>query len=290
MKRRVVIDSTCDLPEQVIRSHNIEVVPVYINIGDKGYLDGVELSRQEFYTKLPDYEHHPTTAAPSPETFLNVYQKLAQEGAEEILSIHIASSLSATPEMAKSAAEGFDAARLSVFDSGQLSSAAGFMAERAAEAFEQGKSLDQVLELLNEQAKRTFVVAGLDTLEFMRRSGRVSSLLAGLGGLLRLKPLLRMYDGHASSERVRTNARAMDRVVGYVEQSQPIQQIALLHTNAPERAQALKERLAPLLPQADPPILNITPVIGVHIGPGAAGVAWVSQEVPPAAFLEQFQE
>jgi DegV family protein with EDD domain len=285
MKRRVVMDSTCDLPPEVVAELQIEVVPVYINVGEQGYLDGVELSREQFYSQLPDYEHHPTTAAPSPETFAAVYEKLASEGAEEILSIHIASSLSATSRMAKGAAKDFQSARLVVFDSGQLSSGTGFMVETAARAFRQGMDLNQVLPMLEEQGRRTFVVAGLNTLEYMRRSGRVSSLMAGLGSLLQIKPLLTMHRGTASSERVRTSRRALERVAELVEITQPVERLAFLHTNAPEKAHALKERLSHLLPQAEVPMLNITPVIGVHIGPGAAGVGWISRQVPDEDFI-----
>ncbi|MFP3852933.1 MAG: DegV family protein [Anaerolineales bacterium] len=280
MKRRIVIDSTCDLPAGLVEEYSIEVLPVYINIGDKGYLDGVDISRQEFYQNLPSYPHHPTTAAPSPDTFRALYQQLAREGAEEILSLHIASSLSATVEMARSGAEDFAEAKVTVFDTGQLSTGAGFMAESAATAFAQGKGIDQVVEELKELGQRAFVVAGLETMEFLRRSGRVSSLVAGLGGFLQIKPLLTMHGGVADSQRVRTYTKALDRVAELIGKTEPIERLALVHTNAPEQAQALRERILPWLPEREIPVLNITPVIGVHIGPGAAGAAWVSRDVP----------
>ena len=160
------------------------------------------------------------------------------------------------------------------------------MAEQAARAFRDGQPMAQVVEQLEEQGRRTFVVAGLATLEFMRRSGRVSSLVAGLGGFLQIKPLLKLHEGHPSSERVRTYKRALDRVAALVEKTMPIERLAFVHTNAPQQAEALRQRLVHLLPEGEIPVLNITPVIGVHIGPGAAGVAWISQEVPGAEFLK----
>jgi len=155
MTIRIVTDSTCDLPLEIVRAHDISVVPLYINIGSDSYLDGVDITREEFYSNLPDYEDFPTTAVPGPERFSCVYEKLAGEGATEILSIHISPSLSAVINSARIAAENFVSAKATVLDSGQLSLGIGFMAQRAAQAAAEGLSLSDIIAALNNQKKRS---------------------------------------------------------------------------------------------------------------------------------------
>lgn len=287
MSVRIVVDSTCDLPPALIARYGLEVVPVYLNIGDQGWLDGVELSRERFYRALPDYHPFPTTAAPSPDRFHQTYQRLAAEGAEQILSIHISSALSGTVEMARKAASEFDEAQVAVFDGGQISLGTGFLAEAAALAVEGGASLPSVLMMLQERAKRTFVFAALDTLEFLRRSGRVNALVAGIGSLLKVKPIVKMTSGQTSSERIRTGRRAFERLEALTALASPLERAALVHTNAPVVAEELRKVLFPYLPVGPIPSVLVTPVIGAHIGPNAAGVALVAQEPLPADVIEE---
>lgn len=145
MSIRVVTDSTCDLPESVVAEYGITVVPLYINLGSQGYLDGVELSRQEFYDRLPDYDPAPTTATPGPQMFCEAYERLAEEGATEILSIHISISLSATVDVARVAARETKAVPVTVFDSRQLSLGTGFLVVAAAQAAAEGRSMDDIV-------------------------------------------------------------------------------------------------------------------------------------------------
>jgi DegV family protein with EDD domain len=276
MTIKIVTDSTCDLPSDVIEELGITVVPLYINIGDKGFLDGVEIGRKDFYTNLPNYEIHPTTSTPGMDAFADVYEQLASEGATQILSIHISKSLSATVEIAESAAKMFEKIPVTVLDSGQLSMGTGFQVEAAGQMVQQGKSLREILDFLEDLAKRTFVTAALDTLIFLRRSGRMNGFLTGIGSLLQLKPILTMRDGLPGSERVRTTAKAERRLVEMLEEYEPIERIALLHTNAPAEAEAFREKIADLIPENENYSMDITPVIGAHIGPGAVGYAIVS--------------
>lgn len=276
MSIRVVTDSTCDLPDSLIAEYDIAVVPLYINVGDEGYLDGVELSRQEFYERLPDYDPPPTTAAPGPEVFRQTYDRLADEGATEVLSMHISSSLSATIDTARLAAR--DTTRLPVtpFDSQQLSLGTGFLVLAAARAAAQGHSMNEILALLEEQILRTYVFAALDTLEFLRRSGRMSWAVAGLGSLLQIKPVLKMYNGDPTSERVRTNNGATKRLIEMVQELGPLEELALVHTNAPERAATLWRQAQHLFTEGKTPLtVNVTPAIGTHIGPGVVGFACI---------------
>lgn len=129
MAVRIVTDSTCDLPAEIITRNGISVIPLYINVGDQGFLDGIDMKRDEFYTRLPSFSTHPTTAVPSPQKFRAVYDSLADEGASEILSIHISVSLSATVDVARTAAQEISSTPVTVFDSQQLSLGTGFLVE-----------------------------------------------------------------------------------------------------------------------------------------------------------------
>lgn len=272
---RIVTDSTCDLPADLIAKYGIQVVPLYINIGDKGYLDGVEITREEFYRNLPAYPVHPTTAVPSPEKFRVVYDALAREGATEILSIHISVALSAVVDVARTAAQEFKMIPVTVFDSRQLSLGTGFLVETAARLAAQGKTMGEILAALNEQIKRSHVFAALDTLEFLKRSGRMNGVVAGLGSFLQLKPILTMYDGKPGAERVRTRERAMQRLLEMLHDMGDVERFAIVHTHSPERVAELRQQAAHLLPSENVLAVDITPVIGAHIGPGAVGFAVV---------------
>jgi DegV family protein with EDD domain len=276
MTIKIVTDSTSDLPQEVVKELGITVVPLFINIGDKGYLDGVEISRQEFYTDLPDYTVHPTTGTPGMDAITQIYKQLADQGATQILSIHISKSLSATVEVAESAAEDFDRVPVVVRDSQQLSTGTGFQVETAARMAKRGKALDKIIKALDSLAERSFVAARLNTLEFLRRSGRMNAFMTGLGSLIQLKPILTMKNGLPGSERVRTTTKAENRLIEMLEKYQPIERFALLHTNAPIEAEAFRSRIAHLIPEGEKYSMDITPVIGAHIGPGAIGYAVIS--------------
>ena len=276
MTVRIVTDSTCDLPADIINKYRISVIPLYINVGSQGYLDGVDITRQEFYQKLPIFPTQPTTAVPSAQKFHSVYTALADEGATDVLSIHISTSLSAIHNVAQVAAQEVTSTRVTVMDSRQLSLGTGFLVELAARLAEAGHSLEQIVSALNEQIKRTYVFAALDTLEFLRRSGRMNRFLANFGTLLQIKPILRMHDGKPETEKVRTRDRALHRVVEILRSLGALERIAIVHTNAHERVTQLRALAADLLPAEDIWTLDITPVIGAHIGPGAIGFGVVT--------------
>jgi DegV family protein with EDD domain len=278
MTIKIVTDSTCDLPQEVIQSLGITVVPLFINIDEKGYLDGVEITREEFYTNLPDYPVHPTTGTPGIDAFTQAFQRLQDEGAAEILSIHISKSLSATVDVAYSAASDFKSIPVIVRDSDQLSLGTGFQVELAAQMAMDGKSMEEIQVVLDELIPRTFVTAALDTLDYLRRSGRMNAFLTGIGSLLQLKPILTMKNGQPGSTRVRTARKAETRLVEMLKEHQPIERFALLHTNAAEKAEAFRLRVAKLLPDTEFYSVDITPVIGAHLGPGAVGYAIITKQ------------
>ena len=276
MTVRIVTDSTCDLPAETIARYGIHVVPLYINVGKEGYLDGVDMTRAEFYHRLPTFPHHPSTAVPSTERFRAAYNTLADEGASEVLSIHISIALSAVVDVARLAARETTSVPVTVIDSHQLSLGSGFLVETAAKMAAAGSSAAEIEVALNAQIQRSHVFAALDTLEYLKRSGRMNKYLAGFATLLQLKPILTMHNGKPGTERVRTRDRAMRRLVEMLAAVGPLERIAIVHAHAlPERIAELRALAAHLLPQGDILTEEITPVIGAHIGPGAVGFAVV---------------
>jgi DegV family protein with EDD domain len=280
MSIKIVTDSTCDLPDPVIARFGLTVVPLYINFGQSGDQDGPDLTGPEFYDRLRRVASPPTTAAPGPETFRQTYQQLAEAGATTILSIHMPASLSATVNQARLAATTVSEAEITVFEAQQLSLGVGFVVLAAAEIAASGGSLPDILTCLERLIPRIYLFAVLENLDFLRRSGRLNRLLAGLGDLLQIKPIFTMHAGQTTAERVRSRQQALNRLVERAGELGPLQQAALLHTGAPERAHRLGQLLAPLLPQTDLPLVEVSPVVGSHIGPGAVGLACVKAATP----------
>jgi DegV family protein with EDD domain len=276
MSVRVVTDSTCDLPAETVAKYGIRVVPLYINVGKQGFLDGIDITRQEFYEKLPTFPVHPTTAVPSPQKFRAMYDALADEGATHVFSIHISKALSAVVDVAQVAAQETTSTEVTVLDAQQLSLGTGFLVETAAKLAAAGRSVAEILAALNAQIQRSHVFAALDTLEFLRRSGRMNRFLANFGTLLQLKPILTMHAGKPGAERVRTRERAIQRLLDMLRAVAPFERVAIVHANALDRVAELRARAAALLPDDDIPVVDITPVIGAHLGPGAYGFAVVS--------------
>lgn len=279
MTIRIVSDSTCDLPNELLTRYDITVLPAYINIGDKSYYDGLDLSRQAFYEGLATFSSHPTTAAPSAGAFAEVYDRLTEEGSDEILSIHVASSLSGILNAARLGAESSQkGARVTLFDSQQLGGGLGLLVLGAARAALSGRSMTEIVGLLNDWVPRTYVFATLDTMEFLRRSGRVSWPQFSLGTLLQIKPMVRVYKGQVESlDKIRTRKKAVQKMIDYLVALGPLAELAVLHTNAFADAQELAQQVGYLAPAGTTiPILDVTPAIGSHVGPNGLGLACIT--------------
>ena len=278
MTIRIVTDSTCDVPEPFLTELDITVIPVYVNVGQDSYLDDATLSRTEFYRRLGAGELV-TTAAPSAGTFTEIYNQLTAQGATEILSLHIADDLSNTGNVARLAAE-TAAVPVTVIDTMQVSVGAGFLVMAAAKAAQAGKTLAEITAVLQDITKRTRIFGMLDTLDALRRGGRVNWAQFGIGTLLQIKPILLVYRGEISvAARVRTRKRALQQMVDMVQTHSPLEQLAILHVDAPETADTFQKQLAPYFPPDQPPFMvEITPAVASHFGLGAVGVACVSQK------------
>ncbi len=274
----IVTDSTCDLPASIVEKYGITVVPLYINQGENSYLDGVDMTREEFYRRLPAFRPAPTTATPSTEVFTQIWNKLADAGAQAILSIHISEKLSATINAARIAAEQFTRIPVTVLDSGQLSLGLGFIVEKAAQMAELGYKVEDILAHLADVMKRTYVFASLKTLEYLRRSGRMNFALARFGDVLQIKPVLHMNQGNPVAYRVRTQGKATERMMEWLNEYAPFEKLAILHAGVKREAEEMLERVRHFLPNAEISIVQITPVLGAHLGVGALGFACVSKE------------
>jgi DegV family protein with EDD domain len=277
MTIRIVTDSTCDIPESTAAEHGIVVVPAYINMGDRSYLDGPELTRRDFYQQLPALSQPPTTAAPSSGAFTQSYELLAGEGASAIVSIHVASKLSGVLNAARLGAEQAPSIKVELFDSEQVTMGLGLLAIVAAEMARAGCTLVEILAGLRDRVRRTHVFAVLDTLEYLRRSGRVSWAQFGVGTLLKIKPLVHVHAGEVEMlEKIRTHKRAIERLLELVAERAPLERLSLLHINAPDGAEILREQARHLFPPAGEPLaVEVTPAIGAHVGPGGLGIALI---------------
>lgn len=278
MSIKIVTDSTCDLPADVAEKWDITVVPVYINMDGKSYLDGVDLSRADFYERLPAASPLPTTSSPGIDSFVKVFRDLYAGGAEHIISIHISKTLSNIGNVANLAAEALEeeGVPVTVFDSGQLTLGLGLLVLEAAQQAAAGADKDQVMHVLEQMAQRTYSFALLDTLEYLRRGGRISFLQHNVATLLSIKPLLIMHAGDMKMERVRTHKRAVQRMLEMIRNLGALEKVALIHAHAIERLDGLRNAANDLFHDIELPFSGeVTSAIGAHVGAGSIGVVCV---------------
>ncbi len=278
MKLGLVTDSTSDLPADLIERFGIEVVPTILIIEGKQYADGEGISRNDFYARLPSMNKFPTTAAPSIGEFSTRYLRLLESGCDHVLSIHAASQLTAICSIAQRAAQDFPN-RITVVDSGSLSLGIGFQVLAAAEAAESDLDLDAALASIESTRRRLHVSAALDTMDFLRRSGRVPAAITILGGALSIKPMVELTDGQIKAiGAVRTTSQADARMTAFLKAGLPLERLAILHTGAETRARNFLARLideARMSLPRDILMVNVTTVIGAHVGPNGLGFAAV---------------
>jgi len=277
MKIALVTDSTCDLPSDLVTAHKIHVVPNILVMDGRSVEDNKEFSRQEFYTQLPDMATFPTTSTASLGTYQALYEQLFSDGYDQILSIHCSNELSGIFNAASTAAQSVSG-QVIVIDSRQVSLGLGFQILEAIEAINQGVSPGSIAERLQQIRKRLRLVAMLDTLEYVRRSGRISWARASLGALLNLKPFVEVIDGNVlSMGEVRTRKKGIARLLEMMQSPKPLKRFAILHTNAEEDARRLLKTLAPDVPTI-PLLVNVTTAIGAHVGPNGLGFVALFQD------------
>jgi DegV family protein with EDD domain len=274
MAVRIVTDSVADLPPEVVRELGITIVPLIIRFGDEVYRDGIDLTADQFYKKLKASKLFPVTSVPAPAAFADAYDKLAKE-ASGILAITLSSRFSAIYEVAlQSIGLMKKKRRVEVFDSRWATMAEGFIVMEAAKAAKSGASLDRVIEVAQKTIPRVDFLAAFDTLEYLRRGGRIGKAQAFLGSMLKINPLVTLRDGVVEpAGRTRSRAKAIDRLYNFAASYAHIEQMAVEDTACPADAERLVERLGAIFPRERIYRSKMTPAIGTHTGPGLLLVA-----------------
>ena len=269
---KIVTDSTSDLPAAVASDLGITVVPLYVHFGEEVFRDGIDISGDEFYRRLTAEPVLPKTSAPSPDTFQQLYNNLAQN-ADGILSLHIASNLSATYESALVGQNGADGP-VSVVDSRSVSMGLGLLAVIAARAANNGATLQETVELVYAAIPRIRVFTMVGTLEYLRKGGRIGKAQWLLGSLLKIKPIIEINDGHVLGiAKARSHDKAVDKVRKITESLGDIDEMAIVYNTTPREAKSLGQSLSRLIPEEKIFYTTFGPVIGTYTGPGAIGIA-----------------
>ncbi|MEX0683064.1 MAG: DegV family protein [Dehalococcoidia bacterium] len=280
MSVRIVTDSTSDFPPHIAQELGIAVVPLSVIFGEDSYKEGLEITPDLFYEKLARSKDLPTTSAPSVGDFLETYRSVLGE-TDEIVSIHLSSKLSATYSNACQAAAilADEGAKIDVIDSLTISFGMTFMCAAAVKAAANGATVEEIRQIVDSMIPRAHVYVALDTLEYVRRGGRIGRARAFLGTVLRVKPILSFQEGEVHpEERVRTRALAMDRLFQIATSLPNIEQIGVAYSTNGEEAEALKLRIEGALDGVEVQMARLGPVIGVHGGPGVLGIGILQGE------------
>jgi DegV family protein with EDD domain len=269
----VVTDSTADLPDEWRERYGIEVVPLKVIFGTETFRDRVDMTDDEFFRRLATSTKLPTTSAPSPGEFADVYRRLAEDY-EGCISIHLGAQLSATVEAARVGAQAVEGFRVDVIDSQTVTMPIAFLCKVAAES----ETLEAATAAVVERVPKCRVLALLDTLRYLEMGGRLSRAQTMIGTMLDLKPLLLVADREIKPvERVRTRSRAIPRMVDNFRGDLPIEHVAVMHAQAPDEAEALAASLRTDLPGQDVAIGKIGCVLGTHTGPKALGIVYIKK-------------
>jgi DegV family protein with EDD domain len=269
----VVTDSTSDLPDEWRERYDIEVVPLKVMFGEETFRDGVDMNNEQFFARLATSTKLPTTSAPSPGDFAELFTRLAKDH-DGCISIHIARSLSATAEAARVGAQSVEGFRVDVVDSETVSMPMAFLCRVAAEC----TTLDEAAAAVAKRISNSRVLALLDTLRYVEMGGRVSRAQAMIGTMLDLKPLLLVVDGEIKSlDRVRTRSRAIPRMLEFFEKDSPVEHVGVVHAQAPDEAEQIAAGLRGKHPGLEVPVGQIGCVLGTHVGPKALGLVYIKK-------------
>lgn len=279
----LVTDSTCDIPQEMIEKYSISVVPLTIVWGDQQYLDGIELTAEQFYQRLPNETKHPTTSQPSPQAFLDAYQRAADAGAQEILVFTISSAMSGTIESARQAASGFHLPVL-IVDGKNNSLGLGWQVIAAARAREAGGGVDEMLAAAEQARRKMVYFVSLDTMEYLVKGGRIGGATRFLSSVLQIKPLISVNPATgvvAPSIPARSRPRAIEGLFKeffhQIDTTKPMH-IAVLHNNAAEEAEQLFERVKSEYAPNELLMRLVSPVLGAHTGPRALGLCGYAED------------
>lgn len=272
---RVVTDSACDLPPELADELDIEIVPLTIRFGDESFVDRRDLSPAEFWRRTASSPVLPETSAPSPGAFEQAFRKAADEGATGVVCVTLSSALSATHQAAVLGAKAVEGTvPVRVVDSRAVSLGQGLMAVAAARLGKQGKGLDDCAGAAEDLVPRTRIYGALDTLENLKKGGRIGSAQALLGSVLSIKPIIEVADGKVEPEsKQRTRSKSLRYLVEKVRQFPRVEDLAVMHGDAPD-VDELLDLLGAVYPREDIIVGQIGAVIGTHGGPRIVGVTF----------------
>lgn len=278
----IVIDGTTVLPQPMRRELDLRTLPLHVSFGVESYTADVDLTAEQFYEKIKDPKAKPTTSQPSIGECRDVYEQAVRDGYKEMLVLTVATEFSGTFSVASTTAQQIIDTNIIVVDSRSTACSIGLLATACAKARREGKTLVQTAELARELANKTHLLALIDTLDFLRRSGRISGAAAAFGSLLSLKVILDLADGMADAvEKVRTRERGMTTLQTLIQKGTPAGSrihAAILHANAPDRARQLGEWVQERYHCVEYWVDEAGPVLASHAGPGAVALGWWQEE------------
>jgi DegV family protein with EDD domain len=275
---RIVTDSTADIPLPEAETLGITIVPLMVSFGDETYLDNIELDNAHFYEQLQTSKDLPQTSQPAPGKFQEAYIRLIDEGTDGILSVHLSAKLSGTYQSACTARdtlpEDIKKVPIEVIDSQSISLGMAYALRKAAEEIQQGKTLEEIKEHLIDRLKRTRILAVLDTLEFVRRGGRIGSARAMLGNMLNVKPIISLKEGEVVPvEQPRTRSKAYARIAQLVKEMGPLEKLSIAESNTEVGVQLAEAVQAVYAGEIEH--YKLGGVLGTHTGPGTVAVSAV---------------
>lgn len=279
-KTAIVMDSTGYLTPDILELNDIRIVTLNVNIGEETFPE-VELSNCDLFYKLSKITGTSTTSQPSVGAFLETYQAILSSGYEEIVSIHLSHKISGTLSSARMAIDLIPEAKIQLFDSGSAALGLGFLAWAAADWANYGLSASEIMSQLPRIKEKTELYFIVDTLEYLKRGGRIGGAAALFGTLLQVKPILYLNsEGFIDVfDKVRSKSRALQRVFSELERalkSGKPHRIAVIHVGVPEEAEALAKKLSKDFPGHDIRVFEAGPVIATHVGPGTLGISFHS--------------
>jgi DegV family protein with EDD domain len=272
----IFTDSASDLDPAQAAAEGIEIVPLLVTFGSETYKTGVEMSTEEFWKRMvaPDAPF-PKTAAASPGDFKEAFEGAFAAGAEAIVSVNVASTLSGTIKSAQIARDMLPDREIHVVDSNGASMAQGILARMGVELADEGRSAAEIAERLEARTNDILIYVALDTLEYLKKGGRISGASAAIGTLLSVKPIIKVKDGAVETvDKVRTRSKARERLIELIVE-RPIERLAILHTISPD-VEAFRDQVLARAPDLDPADVTIDIVgasVGPHLGPGCVGAA-----------------
>jgi DegV family protein with EDD domain len=274
MTVRIVTDSSASIPPDVVEELGLTIIPSMIHFGDDVYRDGVDLTTEQFYERLTTDKTHPTTSVPTPQSFVDAYEKLAEE-ADEVVVITISQKLSAVGDVARQAMGlAKKRPRVEIIDSTWALMSEGLIVVTAARAAEDGASLDEVMALVRRNIPRTDLRMAFDTLKYLERGGRIGKAQALLGSMLKINPILCLKDGEIyPAGREHSRSKAVENLYNFADSFSHVEEMAIGDGTTPEEADRLAERLNDKFPAERICRFKVTAAVGAHVGPHVLAVA-----------------